>query len=54
MGVVLPFKRPEWRAIAPVWWLPFLYMRQVVLDIDDGIRMETDIEYAARIKRLEL
>jgi hypothetical protein len=53
MGVVLPFKRPEWRPIAPVWWLLFLYMRQVVLDIDDGLRTETDAEYKARIKRLE-
>lgn len=57
MGVVLPFKRREAPVIAlrsaePIPLLPFLWGRQMVYDYP-VFRMETDGEYAARLKRLE-
>jgi rubredoxin len=70
MGVVLPFKRPEWRIVTNpadmngyqclvcglFFYFDYNYRCSVCglsFYVDDGIRMETDTEYAARIKRLE-
>lgn len=58
MGVVLPFRRrevrselPEHLAVVVATMMPS-YLRQMVYDYP-VFRMETDGEYAARLKRLE-